>query len=240
MQNYLEVANSNLMFFLCFMVILVVVFQSVLFIRKAWKQGVIEGIDTQLMKKSIINSAIFSIVPSLPILIMLMVLTNALGRYFPWLRLSVVGSAAYESMAANLAATSVGLTGFTDPNFDLPAFTTAIWVMSFGIVWGIVFNIIFMKSLDKFSKKMKAANNNFVPVVSGALFIGMLALMSSPFLTNFANIPAISAFIGSAIAVIFCGKIATATKIKAIGEFSLPISLLIGMAVAIITTNIIA
>ena len=239
MRDYLKIADSPLMLFLVSFTLLVVAGQSLLFIRRAWKEGAKIGIETALMKKSMINSAIFSVVPSLPILIMLVILSNSLGRYFIWLRLSVVGSAAYESMAANIAATSVGLSGFGDPNFNLEAFSTVMYVMTFGIVWGIIFNIFFMKSLDKFSKKMKAAKNNFVPVFSAALFMGILGLMSSPHITNFGNIPALTAYISSAIMVLICSKLAKGTRFKAIDDFSLPIGMIFGMAMAIVTTNLI-
>jgi hypothetical protein len=62
------------------------------------------------------------------------VLTVNLGKYFPWLRLSVVGSAAYENMAADMVAKASGLAGIADPGFDLPIFTMAMWVMSIGII----------------------------------------------------------------------------------------------------------
>jgi len=144
----------------------------------------------------------------------------------------------YENMAADTVARAAGLSGIADPAFNLDIFAVAMWVMTAGIIWGIVFNIFFMKSLDKFSKKAKASNNTFVPVVSSALFIGMLSLLAAPHLTNFGGNPAgIVAFIAAAIAVVICGQIAKVTKIKAIGEFSLPISLLVGMAAAIVFSN---
>ena len=237
-MNFLEVANSPLMFILCFAVIAIVFVQSIVFIRTAWKRGVEVGIEKSIMKKAMTNSAVFSVIPSLPIIIMLMVLSVPLGQYFPWLRLSVVGSASYESMAANMVATGSGLESMTDPNMTVAIFTTAMWVMTVGIVWGIIFNIFFMKSLDKFSKKVKASNNTFVPIFSSALFLGMLCVLSIPHAANVAKPTGIVSFIAAAIAALLCNKIAQATKIRAIGEFSLPISLIIGMAVAIVYTQI--
>lgn len=237
-MNFLEVANSRLMFVMCFITIAIIFAQSILFIRTAWNRGVEVGIEKSVMKKVMANSAVFSVIPSLPIIIMLMVLSVPLGRYFPWLRLSVVGSASYESMAANMVATGSGLESMTDPNMTVSIFTTAMCVMTVGIVWGIVFNIFFMRSLDKFSKKAKAANNTFVPVFSSALFLGMLSVLSVPHAANTAKPIGIVSFISAAAAALMCSKIAKATNIRAINEFSLPISLIIGMAVAIAATQI--
>jgi hypothetical protein len=237
-MNHLDVANSGLMFFLAALVVGAITVQIIMFIRRAWKRGAEIGIEPELMKKSMINSAIFSIVPSLPILIMLMIISVNLGKYFTWYRFSVVGSPAYENMAADMVARFFGLNGISDPHFTLDIFVVTMWVMSAGIIWGIVFNIFFMKSLDEFSKKAKASNNTFVPVVSGALFVGMLSLLSAPHMTNFGNNAGIAAFIVAAATVLLSDKIAAITKIKMIDEFSLPISLVLGMCAAIIFTQI--
>jgi hypothetical protein len=219
-------------------VIVFILFQSLIFIKTAWRRGLEIGLDRGVMKKTMTNAAVFSVVPSLAIIIMLAVLTNNLGKYFPWLRLSVVGSAQYENMAADTVAKALGLPGISDPGFDLKAFTTAMWVMSVGIVWGIVFNIFFMKSLDKFSKKAKASNNQFIPIFTAALFIGMLSLMASPYLTNLENKASIVSFITSAITVLLCGYISKKSKIRGLDDFSLPIGLIVGMAAAVIYANI--
>lgn len=237
-MDYLEVTNGNLMFALCALVVFSTVVQSVLFIRRAFRRGKELGIDQSVMKKAMTNSALFSIVPSLPIVLMMMVLTVNLGKYFPWLRLSVVGSATYENMAADMVAKASGLAGIADPGFDLTIFSMAMWVMTVGIIWGIVFNIFFMKSLDKFSKKAKESNNVFVPIFSAALFIGMLSLMSAPYITNLKNVTAIVSFIAAAICVLACEQIYKATKFRAVSEFSLPISLIVGMASAVVHTNL--
>ncbi|MBP8785090.1 MAG: DUF5058 family protein [Synergistaceae bacterium] len=237
-MDHLVVANSSLMFFLCLGVIIIVLCQAMLFVRIAWKRGAEIGIQQSVMKKAMTNSAIFSIIPSLPIIIMLMVLSVPLGKYFPWLRLSVVGSALYESMAADAVAKASGLASMSDPGFNLSIFTIAMWVMTIGIVWGIIFNIFFMRSLDQFSKKLKASNNRFVPIFSSALFMGMLALMTAPYMVNVHNITGIVALVAAALGALLCNYVTQVTNIKAIREFSLPISLLIGMSAAIIYTQL--
>ena len=73
-MDHLVVANSSLMFFLCLGVIIIVLCQAMLFVRIAWKRGAEIGIQQSVMKKAMTHSAIFSIIPSLPIIIMLMVL----------------------------------------------------------------------------------------------------------------------------------------------------------------------
>lgn len=119
MKEHLTIANSPLMFVLCSIVILFVVVQAVLFMRRAWKHGTEIGLDKGIMKSTVTGSALFSIVPSIPILIILVMLMSVLGNYFPWLRLSVIGSSSYENVAANIAARSFGLLSYTDEGLHL-------------------------------------------------------------------------------------------------------------------------
>ena len=66
-MHYLEIANSDIVLILFSSAIVVVVIQSLLFIRKAWKRGLELGIDKKAMTKAMTNSAIFTILPSLPV-----------------------------------------------------------------------------------------------------------------------------------------------------------------------------
>jgi len=104
MSTHLQLANSTTMAILCGITILIVLLQPVIFMIVAFKRGKELNMTDQEMKEAARSSAIFSIIPSLPIIVSYLLLVPSLGRYFPWLRLSVVGSAAYETMVANMAA----------------------------------------------------------------------------------------------------------------------------------------
>ena len=103
-MSHLDLANSSTMAILCGITILIVLLQPVLFIFAAVKRAKELNMSREELKEAATSSAVFSIIPSLPIIISYLILVPSLGRYFPWLRLSVVGSASYETMAANMAA----------------------------------------------------------------------------------------------------------------------------------------
>ncbi len=86
------------------------------------------------LKKVVVSSSIFSIVPSLPIFISYMLLVPALGKYFPWLRLSVIGSSSYETMSADMAAKAYGYSGISSANFTSDVFAAITWTVTFGIL----------------------------------------------------------------------------------------------------------
>ena len=136
MSTHLQLANSTTMAILCGITILIVLLQPVIFMIVAFKRGKELNMTDQEMKEAARSSAIFSIIPSLPIIVSYLLLVPSLGRYFPWLRLSVVGSAAYETMVANMAAEALGLESITVPNIPavaaiLVAGITSIFVNKF-------------------------------------------------------------------------------------------------------------
>jgi len=240
-MDYLDLANSPVMLILCGLVVLVVVVQASIFIRSAIKRGKELGMGDDL-KPVVTNSILLSIVPSLPIVVVMLALSVPLGRFFPWLRLSVVGGAAYEGVAANVGAQSVGLSDISDPNMTPDAFVIIMFVMTVGIIWGIVFNILFIKQLDKaaISARNRARTSNaggFVSILSGALLVGMLAVISAPYVFNTDNLEGIIAFVTAGVTVLICNKLAAVFDKKLLSDFAFTIGLLVGMGAVIIYTS---
>ncbi|MGL5329109.1 MAG: DUF5058 family protein [Peptostreptococcaceae bacterium] len=233
-MNYMNVANGKVLFILCAIVISFVLIQSILFISKSWKRGLEIGLDKEKMKKAIVSSATFSIIPSLPILLILLMLMPTLGKFFPWLRLSVLGSGTYEYMAADMTATALGFKGMADPNVDVAAFVTVMWVMSLGILSGPIFNIIALKKYDSKLKDMSKSGGGFMALVPGAMLVGLLCVFLAPNLLNFKNPLSISTTIVSGISILGLGTLSKKLNNKTIQEFAFPVSMIIGMMSSIL------
>ena len=169
----------------------------------------------------------FSIIPSLPIIISYLILVPSLGRYFPWLRLSVVGSASYETMAANMAAEAFGLESISVPDIPVDVFVCIVFVVTVGILGGNIFNVFFLKTYDKKVESLKTKNAKLVPVITTAMFLGLYGTMSAPHITNFTNIPAVTAIAGAGIAALIFDRLAR--KVKRLKEFAFPLSMIVGM-----------
>ena len=123
-MTHMQLANSSTMAILCAITILIVLLQPVLFVMLAIRRGKELEMTSEEMKEAARSSAIFSIVPSLPIVVSYLLLVPLLGRYFPWLRLSVVGSATYETMVANMAAQAFGMESLAVENIPLDVFVS--------------------------------------------------------------------------------------------------------------------
>ena len=102
--------------------------------------------DKKVLKRAIISSATFTILPSISILLGVIALSGTLGVPFSWLRLSVIGALQYELNVAEIAAQSaIGLTGLKLSEMSMSAFATISLVMTIGILGGVFCCIFFLK-----------------------------------------------------------------------------------------------
>lgn len=232
---YSHVANSPVMAIFCGLAILVVLVQAVIFFRVAWKQALEMGLSKGDLMKVVKSSAVFSIVPSLPIIISYMILLPALGKFFPWLRLSVIGSATYETLAANMAVTSFGFDSLGSADFSPDVFGSLLWVVTLGVFLSSMSALL----LRKFDSKMQSVTtdpNSFGNAVPNIMFLGMMATLSAPYLADVTNVPSLSAIVVSALVMI--GLNAVGKKVPALKEFAFSLSMIAGMASACLITAI--
>lgn len=234
MKDYLSIANAPIMFVVCAIVILFVVLQAVWFMRRAWKHGTKIGLDKGVMKSTITGSALFSIVPSIPILIILVMLMSVLGNYFPWLRLSVIGSSSYENVAANIAARSFGLLSYTDDGYTASIFVATMWAMSICILYEPLLVIFGRKSLDKGMAKLRRSKPVVYNLLIDGVFIAMMGWFCAPYLTYWTEKPeqilSMVALVVAGAAALLFNWLAKKTKKNFWSEMSFPGGMLVGMA----------
>ena len=193
------------------------------------------GLSKADLMKVVKSSAVFSIVPSLPIIISYMILLPALGKFFPWLRLSVIGSATYETLAANMAVTSFGFDSLGSADFSPDVFGSLLWVVTLGVFLSSLSALL----LRRFDSKMQSVTtdpNSFGKVIPNIMFLGMMATLSAPYLADVTNIPSLATIVVSALAMI--GLNAVGKRIPALKEFAFSLSMIAGMATACLITAI--
>lgn len=235
MDNYLNLANSNILLLICLVPIICVIIQSVVCIRVAIKQSKELKMDQQLIKKVITNSAVFSILPSLPIVITMAALMPVLGKFVPWLRLSVIGSATYESMCADMTITAFGFNGLGDTSITTSVFVGVVYVMSLVALCWPLCNVIGLRFYDGAIKKAgSGSKSGFMSVAVGALFIGLMSVMGVPKFLNFSNPTGIIVTIVSGVSVLLLDFLSKKSGIKVLSEFSFPLAMILGMISAII------
>lgn len=227
-----DIYNAAPMMILCMLAMLIVVVQPIIMLRIAWKRGKEMGIQTQDMKSCVNSSILFSIVPTLPVLINYMVLMPAFGKYFAWLRLSVMGNAAYETAVADMAATGLGFESIYADNIDLATFTAMMFVVTLAIMGGAIFTMVFTKFYEKKVRTAatKVGGGKMIGLVTTAMFVGMYSTLAAPHVTNVEKPLGIVAFIVAAVVTLVCTCISK--KVKALKQFTFTLSILAGMASA--------
>lgn len=141
----MSVFNSWWMYLLGALVTIFVLGSSGFFIYRAYKDAKELNMDKKVLKKVIINSAVFTILPSISILIGIIALSGSIGIPLPWIRLTVIGALHYEGTAVETVLDTFGAVSVS--NYKI--FVTVAFVMTLGIIAGPLFCLFGFKYYDK-------------------------------------------------------------------------------------------
>ncbi|MBE6883900.1 MAG: DUF5058 family protein [Ruminococcaceae bacterium] len=232
--------NSPILFVMVGILILVVLGQSVFFLCKALKRSKELGMDKKVIKKTISSSAVFTVAPAVAILVGVITLSKSLGIALPWLRLSVIGSLTYETVAAGTALEELGL-GLEMPIVEASDFVTVVFVMTTGIIIGLLLVPFVTKKIQKGMNKIEMKDKKWGEILNNAMFLGMISAFLGYVFCDVANvfhgdtsglIP-VCVMAVSAVVMMICGLLSRKLKQRWITDYALPISLVCGMASAI-------
>ena len=252
--------NSPILFVLAGIIILAVLLQSVFFLVRAVRRSKEIGMDQQKLRKTMVTAGVFTIAPAVAIVISVITLSKDLGLPLPWLRLSVVGSLSYETIAATNAEIrpyagldfnystfdyAMGLTFGQVSALTASQYVTIAWVMTISIMLGIWLVPLIGKKLQGGMTKIENRDKRWGDILSSALFIGMIAAFLGYVFCDFGTIfhgdPSglipVCVMIVSAVIMALCGLIMKKTGWHWVGDYALPMSLILGMASAIPITG---
>ena len=250
-MEILSKLNSPLMYLICGSIVLVVALVCVLFALRAYRAGKAIGMDVTKMKRTIIASATFAVLPSVGILLGVIALSGSLGTPWPWLRLSVIGALHYETQVAEAAAEAVGIHGLSASQMTAKAFSTIALLMSVCIIWGMVFSLFTCKRYTQRlgagagsgEGKKKSALSGFGDIAMTAMFIGLVSAYLGSYIGSFVSGEGLFRFAGSwlplAVALVGAGAMRLFLWARErfdagwLDSFSIAGSMLIAMASAI-------
>lgn len=251
--------NHPILFVIAGILVAVVLAQSVFFLVKALRRSKELGMDQTKIRKTMISAGIFTIAPAVAIVISIMVLSKTLGLPLPWLRLSVVGSMSYETVAATNALQAMGQ-NLGSGNLTSQQYVNVLLVMTISIMMGIWLVPVIGKKLQTGMKSLANRDAKWADIFQNALFIGMIAAflgfvfcdvsrlwsesartvtkddVTTVFSSTSGLIPVCVMGV-SALTMVICGLLMRKPKLKWLSEYALPISLILGMAAAIPITS---
>ena len=236
--------NHPVLFLLAGLLIAVVLGQSVYFLVKALRRSRQIGMDPVKIRKTIKTAAIFTIAPAVSIVISVITLSKSLGLPLPWLRLSVVGSLSYEAIAASNAVGAMGLELGRISELTAQQFVNITLVMTISIMVGIWLVPVIGKKLLGGMTQLESRDKKWAEIFQNAMFLGMIAAFLGFVFCDFsmlwdpvegvaptAGLIPVCVMGVSAVVMVILGL--AMRKWKWLGDYALPISLVLGMASAI-------
>ncbi len=252
--------NHPLLYILAGLLIAVVLAQSIFFLVKAMRRSKELGMDQKKIRKTIRTAAVFTVAPAVAIVISVITLSKSLGLPLPWLRLSVVGSLSYETIAAQNAVSAMGLELGKIDALTAQQYVNISLVMTISIMVGIWLVPLIGKKLQVGLVKLENRDAKWADILNGAMFIGMIAAFLGFVFCDFSRLwdenariaeqtvdgvtekITLSASSGlipvcvmavSAVVMALCGLAMKKLRWKWVNDYALPISLVLGMAAAI-------
>ena len=238
--------NHPLLFLLAGVIVAAVLAQSVYFLAKAVRRSKAIGMDQAKIRKTIRTAAIFTVAPAIAIVISVIALSKSLGLPLPWLRLSVVGSLSYETIAAENAVSAMGLTLGKIGSLTARQYVNITLVMTISIMVGIWLVPVIGKKLHSGMLSLGSKDGKWAEILNNAMFIGMISAFLGYVFCDFSMlwnpVPGAAATTGlipvcvmavSAFIMALCGLAMKRLRWKWVNDYALPISLVLGMASAI-------
>jgi len=238
--------NHPVLFLLAGLLVAVVLGQSVYFLVKALRRSREIGMDQQKIRKTIQTAAVFTVAPAVSIVISVIALSKSLGLPLPWLRLSVVGSLSYEAIAAENAVSAMGLSLGKISSLTAQQFVNITLVMTISILVGIWLVPVIGKKLLSGMSNLGAKDAKWADIFQNAMFIGMISAFLGYVFCDISRLWApvegysptsglvpVCTMASSALVMVVLGLLMRKPRLKWLGDYALPISLVLGMVAAI-------
>lgn len=227
---YEGVASSVLLYVLVIIGLAAILGFSFLFFRKSYKRCREFGMSREALVRIIRSSLVFSVVPSLAIVIGLFSLSAKFDIPWPWWRLSVIGSVGYELMAGSTAAQAVG------GSETASTFVAIMIAMTVGVAGWIFGPMLLGKKLGSGIKKGAGENPGWSMVLNSTFWTAMMCVFIP--LLIFGTPVQAAVLATSAVVSLALGVIAGKMKWKWLGECNLAFTLILGMLSSLLWTQV--
>ena len=228
MATMKDIITSPFLLILVGIGLLYIVGFSLVYLKKACTRCRELGITKEEIQTVIKSSLVFSLVPSLSIVVGLFALISVLGVVWAWWRLSVIGSLSYESLIASSVSSAIGFSSSAEMLESATGrqFGVVMILMSIGMLSGFLVLIPFGKKLSMSVNKTKESST-WKYVLSGTFMLCLFAVYI-PVLLFGDTIQALVMITGLVIALLL-GGLSRKPGLKWLNEFVMAFSMIGGM-----------
>ena len=225
------VMNSPGMWLASSLMVIVIIVQSVLFFRKALQAAKELNIPQERYLSGVRSAAITSIGPAMGPVVILLALMTILGAPTTWMRMTDIGAGRTELAMAALATKVCGIE-LQSPNFNLKAFSYAIWGMAFNNMGWILVSLLATCRMEAVIKKINQKYDvKWVKMMMAAAVMGLFGSILSGATVNAKGYGNIIAAVAAAASMLLISKFVV-KRFPRMAELALGISMLVGMFVA--------
>ncbi len=232
-MGFKEVAESKELYIAsATAVVLVVIIMSIYFV-KCYRHALECGVTKEVLKRVMKSSALFSIIPSLAIVTGLVTLVAIIGLPYAWLRLSVIGSLAYEIMSSNMALEVLGIDLAVA---DGKAFGLIMWAMCLGITLPLILNSILCKPVHLGAMKLGKGEEGY-RLLSQTTFMSALMIALIIPIVGGGMVSCATLLISAAISILI-SWLAERFNAEWLHSFNLAVTLIGAMTFAVILDSL--
>lgn len=229
-MDHKEIANSAVVWALCSVTVAIAFVQALLYIRMAKKTTVTANIDPEVPKKAFRIGLISAIGPAMGVFIVMVGLMTSIGGPMAWMRLSIIGSAGTELTAATLGSTASGAE-LGGAGFNLTVMAVCWFTMALNGCGWLVVTGLFTPGLEKLRDKISGGDTKWLGVLSAACSLGIFGYLNSGEILK--GVGSGIASLTGALSMMALVKFIV-PKYPKVMEYSLGISMVVGMACAIL------
>lgn len=227
------IKNSPGMWIASGIMVLVILFQAVLFMRAAKKEANTLEIPKEKQKEAQRSAIIAAIGPTVALSIMLITLMASLGGPTAWMRMNDVGSGRTELAIASMVSDMVTAEAGT-AEWELQNLSYAVWAQGIDVAGWLIGAMVMIAAGSVVTKTL---NEKFDPKWIKLLMGGCLVSLFSYLLINQVYgkaMPVSLAAVGGGVSMLVLNKIFG--KNKRLQELSLGISIVVGAVVGAIAS----
>lgn len=232
--DILAVAGLPVLWLCALGVFAVISVQTVAYIRAARAAAPAAGMSPADLKTSFRAGAVSAIGPSLAVALVAVALLTVFGTPAVLVRIGLIGSVAFETGAASIAAGTMGA-DLGGPTYTQGVFAVAFMAMSLGGGMWMLATLILTPLLKRGDVNVRRMNPAVMTVIPGA------ALLGAFFALGFGELPKsgthVVAFLTSAAAMAVGLGIAKVLRRRWIREWSLGFAILAALTAAYVTVG---
>lgn len=224
-MGYYDIAGHPLTYIVVIAGILYVLGFIAVSMRRAWKRALEIGFTRKRLWGIVRSSVSCALVPSTAALAGFFTLAPLLGIPLSWWRLSIVGSTAYEIMAAEMALNTAGVELVSASAAE---YILVMYVMAIGIIGGMVMLPLFAQRIHQGTIRLKQKDARWGALGNSVFMLAVALVFVVPMIIG-GGVRLLTLLTSAALTVILAA-LCRRYRLSALNDFILAIAMILAMA----------